>query len=149
MSKNYLETLRFTLILNNLNNQKFNPTITVGLNNLGNHEFNLLPGINKFLFDEKVYEPGKTVLSVKVKEVEQPWNISGFVVEDLLIHGISVTHQLYQCEYYPHYDQDYLLENPLAPKIIKSGLHIGNRGTWNWHFTAPINENISLKFGLW
>jgi len=150
MIKNYLETLRFTLVVKNLSDRKFNPIIKVGLNNDENHEFKLTDGVNKFIFDEKVHFSGTNSLTVRVVELpNRSHDINSFQIEDLSINGISVTYRLFQCIYYPYYDRDYLLEKPDAPKEITGGLYVGNRGKWQWFFDAPVNENSSLKFGLW
>lgn len=147
MYKNYLEKLRFSITLENLNDKKTNPEISLGINGEKNHFFNLQTGINKFVFDEIIYETGENYLSLYVESIDD--NTHSFIIKDLSIHGISITRQLYQCVYFPTYNKDYLLENPNAPTEIKSGLYIGNAGKWYWYFNSPIKENANLKIGLW
>ena len=148
MSSNYLETLRFTLTLENLLDHKINPTLNIGLNDQETYQFILKEGIQKFTFDEPVYNQGQNFLSLKVKEVEQAYNLNSFIIKDLKIHGISVTRSIFQCIYFPTYDKDYLKDNPLAPKEIKSGTYIGNRGVWRWYFDAPVYDNAKMRIGL-
>lgn len=148
MSSNYLETLRFTLTLKNLSDHKINPILQIGLNDEKNHQFILQKGIHKFTFDEPVYYHGKNFLSIKVKEIEQAHELNSFKIEDLKIHGISITKSIFQCVYFPTYDKDYLKDNPLAPKEIKSGTYIGNRGVWRWYFDAPVYDNAVMRIGI-
>jgi len=148
MSSNYLETLRFTLTLENLLDHKINPTLNIGLNDQDNHQFILKEGVQKFTFDEPVYYEGKNFLSLKVNEVEQAYNLNSFIIKDLKIHGISVARRIFQCVYFPTYDKDYLKDYPLLPKEIQSGLYIGNRGIWRWYFDAPVYDNAIMRIGL-
>lgn len=148
--RNYLEKLRFTLTVDNLGNKEINPQLFIGLNGEKNHKFNLSLGQNKLVFDETVYSKGDHFLSVIVNDnINDAWNISAFKIVDLKIHGISITHNIFQSVYLPTYDEDYLNENPSAPTEIKSGLYIGNRGVWKWFFKTPIYENKVYKIGLW
>lgn len=150
MKNNYLEKLRFTLILENINDKKINPEISVGINGEKNHFFKINSDINTFTFDEVVYKTGKNCLTICVETNDN--NIDSFhsfIIKDLKIHGISVTKSLYHCEYFPVYSKEHLLENPDAVKIIKSGLYMGNAGKWCWYFDSPIKENVKYKFGLW
>lgn len=149
MQKNYLEKLKFTLILENIGDKKINPEISIGINGEKNHFFKLDSDINKFVFDEIVYESGKNHLTICVEPTHDINSLHSFIVKDLKIHGVSVTCQLYQCEYFPTYNPDYLLENPNAPGIINNGLYIGNAGKWHWYFDSPIKENSHLKIGMW
>lgn len=135
-------------MLENLLDHKINPTLDIGLNDQENHQFILKEGVQKFTFDEPVYNQGQNFLSLKVKEVEQAYNLNSFIIKDLRIHGISVTRSIFQCVYFPTYDKDYLKENPLAPEEIKSGIYIGNRGTWRWYFNSPIYDDTSMRIGL-
>jgi len=147
---NYLENLRFALVLENLFDQTVNPEISVGLNNDQSHKFIVDKKHNELVFDEKIYSAGKNTLTVKVKELEEnSYELNSFIVRDLRINGISVNRLLYQCTYYPHYDDDYAKSVPDLPQSIQGGLYIGNRGSWQWFFTAPIIENSSMKLGLW
>ena len=84
-----------------------------------------------------------------MKEVEQAHELNSFIIEDLKIHGIPVTRHIFECVYFPTYDRDYLEENPLAPKEIKSGRYVGNRGVWRWYFDAPVYENTWMRIGLY
>lgn len=150
MPSNYLENLRFALVLENLFDQTVNPEISVGLNNDQSHKFIVDKKHNELVFDEKVYSAGENTLTVKVKELEKnSYELNSFIVRDLRINGISVNRLLYQCTYYPYYDDDYAKSVPDLPQSIRGGLYIGNRGSWQWFFAAPITENSSMKLGLW
>ena len=150
MPSNYLENLRFTLVLENLSDKRINPTISVGLDNDLSHKFLLDKKHNEFVFDEKVYSAGKNTLTINVNEiVRKSYELNSFIIRDLRINGFSVNRLLYQCIYYPHYDKEYAEEVPDLPQSIKSGLYIGNRGKWQWFFDAPVTGNSSMKIGLW
>lgn len=149
--KNYLEKLKITIEIENLTHEnQINPTIKLGLNKLTDeNSFQLCKGFNTISFSDIVYENGSQELILQVKEIENAYDIGAFKIYDLKIHGLSVGLSLFQCKYIPHYDQEYLDTVDNLPLEIKSGLYIGNRGTWKWYFKSPIYDNQKFKIGFW
>ena len=146
---NYLEKLRFTLILENLNDKTVDPKIFLGVDDEKITEYSLHAGKNIIVFDATIYDLGNHSVWFTVDDKKFPNNISSIVIKDLKIHGISVTYNIFQCVYYPAYDPDYLKENTNLPSQLENVLHIGNNGSWKWFFDSPIYENQQYKIGLW
>lgn len=148
---NYLEKLRFTLLLDNINDKSINPKIFLGLDEDVIDYYVMKNGENKIIFDAVIYDTGAHSVWFKIDDSNKNFanDISSIIVKDLKIHGISVTYNIFQCIYYPSYDSNYLKENPSLPKQLKNVLHIGNNGSWHWLFESPIYENQRYKIGLW
>ena len=144
---NHLEKLRFTLILENLENRSINPNLAFGVDNTVDYQCQLNSGINEIIFDSTIYDSGNHFVFVSV--AQQNNNHNSFKIRDLKIHGVSVTYHLYQSVYYPCYDKNYHDENPDILLEIPSGLYIGNDGIWKWFFDSPIYDNAKYKIGLW
>tara|TARA_R110001592_G_scaffold40650_1_gene133335 strand:- start:974 stop:1432 length:459 start_codon:yes stop_codon:yes gene_type:complete len=152
MRQKLLEKLRFTLTVENLSRaDQNNPILYCGVNEITrDKQFELSPGTNDVIVEGCVYEPGNQKLTMEVKETSEAWNTGGFIIRDLKIHGIGVGLALFQCVYFPKYDEEFYAKNKavLTDKVI-SGLHIGNRGRWEWQFESPIYNNAIYKIGLW
>lgn len=148
---NYIEKLKFTVELENLTEYyQQHPVLLAGLNEISSENtFCLQPGYNKIVFSDVVYFEGDQQLIIKVKEGKNAWNIGSFLIKDIKIHGLSVGLSLFNCEYFPNYDKEYFEKNPNSPGHIKSGTHVGNRGTWIWYFQSPVYNNALYKIGLW
>ena len=150
--KNYLERLRFSIAMEDqTNHDQIIPTISIGLESMDKHDFILDPkqSLNTFTFDETISSPGTQKLQLHIKELEKDSHKIGAVkIIDLRIHGISINGRLYQSTYYPCYDAEYLKDNPTAPTEIKSGLLLGNRGTWEFTFETPVHEHETWRIGL-
>lgn len=146
---NYLEKLRFTLLLDNLNNKSVNPTIFLGIDKDTVDFYTMNAGENKIIFDAVIYDAGIHSVWFKVDNTKFANDISSIIVKDLKIHGTSVTYNIFQCIYYPEYTVEHLQNSQSLPSEIKSSLYVGNNGVWKWFFDSPIYENKKYKIGLW
>lgn len=146
---NYLEKLRFTLTLENINNKTVNPKIFLGVDDEVIAEHVVNSGKNEIVVDAVIYESSSHSFWFTVDDKESPNDINSVIVKDLKIHGVSVTYNLFQCVYFPSYDPSYLNEHPDLPTQFENRLYIGNNGTWKWFFESPIYENKKYKIGLW
>ena len=138
------ERLRFRIFINNrTSNDQIDPTIRIGIRS--KKTFTLVKGINEIVIDETIRQFGTNILQISVIEDQTQNNfmIGTFDIENIIINGSEVWHAIFDCKYYPKLDDK-------DEKIyLDSVLSIGNRGTWQWLFTAPTYKNETLKLGLW
>jgi len=143
MADGKLERLRFKVTIDNLTElHQINPIIQIGVNY--KHEHTLHSGINKIVFDTDIYQPGEHILACEILEQgASSYAIGTFTIKNIQINGCEVHRAIYNCTYYPKY------ENKSAVKKLQNVLTIGNRGKWEWQFNAPTFDNDTLKLGLW
>jgi hypothetical protein len=152
MSHNYLEKLIFTLSLLNLTkDDQTNPVLYIGINDVDRErEFHIPSGLSEISTEQVVLNRGEQKLVLEVKETDNAWRTGAFKIEDLRIHGMSVGMNLFNSFYFPKYDQEYFEKNKSHLLLKeKGGIHLGNRGRWEWNFEAPIRNNALYKIGMW
>tara|TARA_R110000803_G_scaffold122415_1_gene190406 strand:+ start:208 stop:666 length:459 start_codon:yes stop_codon:yes gene_type:complete len=152
MSHNFLEKLRFNITIENLTSaDQSSPVLYLGVNELyKDRQIELSPEINELYIEGSIPDAGAQKLILEVKETNEAWRIGGFKIKELKVHGIGVGKNLFQCVYFPKYDNEFYEENKTRlSREIKGGLHIGNRGRWEWKFDSPIHNNALYKIGLW
>ena len=143
MPGNYIERLRIAIDIENQTQQdRINPTISLGLNNELETHYCVDKKFGTYLFDCTVLTAGVQTVNLHVNELESDsWRIGQLSIRDLRIHGLSVGLKLYQCVYYP-------VDHPEGFKQMSNVLCLGCRGTWEFSFTAPVHEHKEWRIGL-